>query len=559
MLFRSPITEAPTDYNFEPVYDTDYEIVRTVADNSGPTSEYIFQSNQTVDIKICGGGGGGGGGAAAQQAQEAAAKAVESAEKSLARTIESNREQLIEANNDVRDAQLGLNEALKQGREEIQQLGFDAEDAALDEKRASLELEKARVALAKAQDLPPNSRARQEAELAYQEAELNLRKAKDRSADLNAEQDRLAKTGVKGTAVVIAATDALARAEANKSRVVRDAARSEADAQEALADAKKNAAEAGQGGGGGGGADPFAGLNQAQIDFVKFLQGTVMPLIKQLRETAANAFLPLLTTAISIVASGAFDTINKGIGEIGVSMGKATISIAQAIVNSKNLENLAKLFTSSGVIIESLGRIIGSVYGALLSILVAAAPLAERFFGFLETKFATFDAYLKSVEGNKALTDFFALAGDAMAQFGDIFGNLFGALGNIIQANLGPGTGGGYLLSWLQEVTQGWADFNDTVEGQQSLKDYFLDASKNAQSILSALGALFDIFKDLAADPAIKTTFDLLKSGAPAMRTITENALAAYCSHSTISPVTTDICPLLPTPRLRFQNHNGGP
>jgi hypothetical protein len=38
---------------------------------------------------------------------------------------------MIEANNRLKDAQLELTKALEDGREEIQQIGFDAEDAAL--------------------------------------------------------------------------------------------------------------------------------------------------------------------------------------------------------------------------------------------------------------------------------------------------------------------------------------------------------------------------------------------------------------------------------------------
>jgi hypothetical protein len=88
---------------------------------------------------------------------------IEDAERNLARVIESTRERLANANKTVERAQLALNEALKAGREEIQQIGFQAEEAALAETRASLEVERAREQLAKAQDLPPNSRIRREA------------------------------------------------------------------------------------------------------------------------------------------------------------------------------------------------------------------------------------------------------------------------------------------------------------------------------------------------------------------------------------------------------------
>ena len=101
------------------------------------------------------------------------------ADKALTRVIEANGAALIKADKDIADAndkvkksQTALTAALKDGNEQLQQIGFDAEDAALAEKRAGLDLEKARESLARVQDLPPNSRARREAQLAYAEADL---------------------------------------------------------------------------------------------------------------------------------------------------------------------------------------------------------------------------------------------------------------------------------------------------------------------------------------------------------------------------------------------------
>jgi len=70
--------------------------------------------------------------------------------------------------------QKGLGKTAREISEDLQQLAFDAEEAALSELRAGMSLEEARERLAMVQDLPPNSRVRREAELAYAEADLNL-------------------------------------------------------------------------------------------------------------------------------------------------------------------------------------------------------------------------------------------------------------------------------------------------------------------------------------------------------------------------------------------------
>lgn len=447
--------------------------------------------------------------------------AIAAAERALAIVIENNRERLIDANNEVRDAQLALNEAIKQGQEEIQQLGFDAEDAALSEKKAAIDLDKAREALARTQDLPPNSRARKEAELAYQEAELNLRKAKDRSSDLNREQDRLARTGVAGTDVVINATQRLAEAEARKARVVRDSIRDQVNAEEDLANARENTA-----GAGGGGADPFAGLNAAQIQFVKNLQ-SLKPLLDELKASVADAFLPPLWEAISLLADKAFPTIKTGLTEIAGAMGAAAISIAQAVTEAENLADLQKIFSSSATLIEGLGRVLGNVWDSATSVLAAASPLAERFVRFLEQRTDSLAKFLDTKQASGELENFFNRAGDIAAQFGEIFGNIFQGFGKLIEANFAPGSGGDYLLKWLETATDKFANLDKTAGGTNNLSKYLEGAAVNSQKILSSIGALLKEFIKLGDDPSIGLAFDKLAEGAPIIGNIAQKFIEA--------------------------------
>jgi hypothetical protein len=457
----------------------------------------------------------GGGSALADNARQ-----IAEAERALALVIENNRERLVDANNDVRQAQLDLNEAFKEGREEIQQLGFEAEDAALAEQQAAIDLTKAREILARVQDLPPNSRVRKEAELAYQEAELNLRKAKDRSADLNKEQDRLARTGVSGTAAVVNATQRLAQAEANKAKVVRDSIRDQISAEESLANARDNTASA------GGGADPFAGLNAAQIQFVKNLQ-SLKPLLDDLKASVAGAFLPPLWEAISLLANKAFPTIKNGMTEVAAAMGNAAISIAEAVTEAENLADLQTIFSSSATLIEGLGRVLGNVWDAATSVLAAASPLAERFVTFLETKTGSLAKFLDAKQASGELETFFNRAGDIMADIGEIFGNVFQGFGKLIEANFGPDSGGQYLLDWLKTATDKFANLDTLAGGSDKLSKYFEGAATNTQKVLSSIGALLKEFIKLGDDPNIGKAFDKLAEGAPIIGNLAEKFVKA--------------------------------
>jgi hypothetical protein len=473
----------------------------------------------------------------------AAQDRVDDAYRRFSETVERNKETIVEANKeiveatkDATEAQREYDLALEKASETIQQLGFDAEDAALAEKKAGLELEKAREALQRVQDLPPNSRARKEAELAYAEAELNLRKAKDRNGDLAKEQERLAKTGPEGVEAVIEASQRLEEAnkkvldaEDAKNKKIIDGTRAEVDAKREIERAERDLKKAQE----GGADDPLEGLNESQKKFVKFLAG-LKPKIDAIKKAASDAFLPKLTTAIQLLADKAFPIIETGVGKVGDALGNASIEIAKAITESGNLKDLATLFENAATNIESIGRIIGNVWGIFLSYAKAVQPLTERFLTYLEGATKKYEEYLDTPEGAKALEDFFNTAGDVAKEIGDVFREAFGALGVIIKANVGPGSGGQFLLDWLEGSLKGFKDFGKTVEGQQELKDFFLNSSKNAASALGAVGAFFKEILQAGADPNVGKAFDILKTGSDSFGAILTKSNEAAPSLATL-------------------------
>ena len=471
---------------------------------------------------------------------------VADAEKALARVIEKNSEDtlqydadLVESKKKVTEAQTELTKAIEEGNEELQQLGFDAEDAALAEKKAALELEKARETLQRAQDLPPNSRARKEAELAYAQAELGLRKAKDANSDLAAEQLRLSKTGVDGTQVVIDANEKLkdakfaqAELEANRVKETRDALRAEKDATLDLKRANEDLAKA-QKGGEGGADDPLEGLTESQKTFAKFIS-ELKPKVEELKEAAAGAFLPKLQEGIEIVADKGFPVIKQGVKEVGDALGNASIEIANAVTEAGNLKDLATVFTNSATNIEKLGSIVSNVYGIILSTLIALQPLTEKFLGWLEKVTKDFETSLDTEEGKKKLEDFFNTAGDVAAEIGEVFKEAFGSLGVIIKANVGPGTGGQQLLDWLETSLRDFKEFGKTVEGQDQLKKFFKDSADNGIAAAEAIGGYgLEVIK-AGADPNVKKFWDQLATGKDSFATILKNSNEAAPSLATL-------------------------
>jgi hypothetical protein len=469
------------------------------------------------------------GGAGNEAADKAAKRRIDDAKQSLKDVIRRNAEALREADRAVAlatraltKAQLELNEALEEGREELQQINFDAEDAALAEKRAALQLEKARETLLRVQDLPPNSRARKEAELAYAEAELNLRRAKDRNSDLAKEQKRLAETGVEGLSSVIRAREAAAQAEdrlqeaqTEKANAVINAAEAQKRAEKDLQRAQEDAAEARRG---GAGDDPLAGLTESQAEFAKYL-ASLKPLIDELKESVAAAFLPQLREAIDQIVKGpAFGVIRDGLTGIGDALGKASMSLSDAIIDAKNLTNLQAVFKTSEAVIRDFGKILGNVYGFALSALAIADPQIRGLFTFLETKTKGWDEWLKTDQGKKEFKKILKVATGIVADVSKIIGDLTKAFFNI-----GLSGAAQPLLDYFKDVAKSFKEFSKTTEA----KKLFTSLSVVSAQILDSVGRWIGEIIKVGADPNLGKFFDILGDAAPIFGEILTEILKA--------------------------------
>jgi hypothetical protein len=353
--------------------------------------------------------------------------------------------------------------SLQEARNQLKQLKNDAEEAALAEDEAALRLQKAREALLLTADLPANSIARQQAVLDYRRADLEYRRAAERNKDLKKE----------------------------------------------LANPTAGAKQ----------ADPFADLTASQKEFAKYLV-SLYPLIKQLKEAASNAFLPILQDQIDRLVNGTkgvatfFETIKNGIKRTGAGLSSGVTNFVNALTDSKNLARLKDVFEGIQPVFEVIGKVFGNLYTSFLAITEAALPAMRTFVNFIESKTSTFANFLDTQAASGRLTAFFNRATQLAGNLGRILGNVGAFFGDIIEANFGPASGGQYLLSWLGRATEGWKTLDDRV-GESQFSGYFFSASVNARAVLVSIGKLIKELGKLGTDDSIRQTFDILAQGAP--------------------------------------------
>lgn len=543
-----------------------------------------------------GGGGGGGGGGIGRQALdnakqiEAATERIADARRRLVEVLRENVERRQEAidraqraqedavdaqkdaaradrdyadaQNDTRKAVEALAKAREEAIEDLQQLRFETEAANLGEKRARLEFEKSRDALQRVQDLPPNSRARQEAELAFAEADLNLRRAIDKNQDLQKEEKKATAAGVDGSDKVISAQENLIQAQraqqdaleaktrawrnANRAQVealkaqreignverenaqrTKDAIKDLNDAYDDLNDARKKVFTpgAGGGGGGGGGLDPFAEamskLSKEAQDFVRFLL-KIYPEFKKLQAAAGKLLFPKLEIAIQNLVDNLFPRLRPLLKETGGVIGDVAIKLSETITEGRNLQSLEKIWKTGDYLIRAFGDSVSDLVVVFLRVMEAAGPLIRRFADWVNSLTA---AWRKTAEGEgfvKKLEGTFQRAGDTAAQLGRIFRDTFGGISQLAKAATGPGSGGQFLLDFFEKGAKKFKEFATLGNSDGSLKEYFLNASVNASKLLQLLGDIVGIFLKLGGKEGTGGFIDELRKAVPYIQQIAD-------------------------------------
>jgi hypothetical protein len=471
----------------------------------------------------------------ASQAVADAAIASERAERAY-RDAVSNTEKALEQ----------VTKAREDAKEAIQQLRFELEGGVISEKKARLEFEKARDSLQRVQDLPPNSRARREAELAFAEADLNLRKAIDRNNDLRKANAKANREGVDGNERVVAAQERLVQAQQNESDAQIDAARSvisykeaiedlnaareraidggEVDkqnarelelayrelknAQDALAEAKKPQ-----------GIDEFAAaldkLSPAAQDFVKYIL-SLKEAFEELRKKLQEAFFPKFTEAIKLLyetyfAPGAPANLEEALIRLAAKLGELSKLFADTFSEPGKAQEVKEIFESFTPIVDALGKAFIALSSAFVALQSAFIPYTIEFAQFIQKKAEALEKTIALKKETGELATIFKDSTDIVRGLGEAIGNTFSALGTIIAASIGPGSSGEYFITWLKDITKGWEDTTKALSESGDLQKFLLQLTQNFTLLLEVIGLIALGLIEIAAAPGFGEFLTSLK------------------------------------------------
>jgi hypothetical protein len=475
----------------------------------------------------------------AADAEVDAKRAVEAAERNYQDSVAATQEALED-----------VTQAREDAKEAIQQLRFELEGGVISEKKARLEFEKARDSLQRVQDLPPNSRARREAELAFAEADLNLRRAIDKNGDLRKATAKANREGISGNKNVLAAEKDLVKARQNQSDAEVNAFKASKDltkatnqlaeaikyaeengelfqknlrdielAQRAVDDATQGVTDAANSGGLSEYQKAMENLSPAAQDFVKAME-PIKAALTELRKSLQEEFFPGFTEAVTGLAEVYIPLLTPSLKNLARELGNVAKKFKDAFTTPEKQAEIKQIFDDFVIITANLGDAFIDLSSAFTTLQAAFSPYVVEFSEFVKKKAEAFKNSIEEKKANGELNETFKKGTDVLRDLSAAFGNAFSALTNFVSAATGPGSGGQIFLDWLKQTTADWEKFTEGGDENSGLVKTIADIATNATKVLDLFGDLILLLVKISASEGFGKFIDKLREAIPTIENI---------------------------------------
>lgn len=199
--------------------------------------------------------------------------------------------------------------------------------------------------------------------------------------------------------------------------------------------------------------------------FVVQLQ-EMRPAFDRLRLDVQDRLFEGLDKELSSVAKSTFPEARRAARSFADTFNEMARGVASGAREVGDNGTLGKALGEGTTAFSKLERIPGQVLVAVTQLAAAGGPLLNRFTDRIVDLADRASAALSGAFESGALEDAVKAAGDTIAQLGRIAGNVFGILGNLMDAAGESGTG---LFGALEQVTQALEDLTATSEFQDTL------------------------------------------------------------------------------------------
>jgi hypothetical protein len=436
--------------------------------------------------------GGGGGGGAPKQDMTPKIRAVEAAQRQVARSTRD----VADAQVALKEATEGVNKAREQEKERIEDVRRSLASARADEEDSVQSLAEARMQLALAETRGNPDEIRR-AQIAVDKQAASLDEAKDKTEDLQKENDEAAKKGVEGSDAVVEAK----KRERNAQRQVQDSIEAHKLAIQQLGDAQKSLNEkiAGAGAAAGGLKQQLPKIAASAREFLNELK-RLKPAFDDLRLDVQQRLFQGLADKLRILAQNWLPALHRGLGDMADTMNGVVKTAFDSLSKPTFISNI---MTSVDAFRISLGKIGQAVAGPLVDAFGRLASAARPFILMLGDKLAgivtQFSNWIKKADESGKLQEFMEKATHVVGKLFDIFTDLARITGDVI--NILFGTKAGSTDNWdnLATSIHKVADWMGNPANQKKVSDFLNKLGGAAKTIAGAvvsLGNLLDKGKE---------------------------------------------------------------
>lgn len=253
----------------------------------------------------------------------------------------------------------------------------------------------------------------------------------------------------------------------------------------------------------------MANLTPQAREFVRVLKD-LKPVYKELQSSAQSGLLPGLTNSVNTLSKSGFASTAKRLLKSG---GETLGGISERAANQFSAPGFLKDLESVGgqglKIVNRIGSGLLNVIQALRHVAVAAEPFTE----WLSKTVLGWTEFWKQTSASKQktgeLSSFFDRTRKTLEEFGSILKNLWMTFKGIGEAANPLGES---LWKSAEKATSKWAQFANSLSGQNELRSYFDSLGTSIHAIFEFVGKLAQGFVSLGTGGGLTSTAKTLTS-----------------------------------------------
>ncbi|PTK22533.1 phage tail protein [Staphylococcus hominis] len=196
--------------------------------------------------------------------------------------------------------------------------------------------------------------------------------------------------------------------------------------------------------------------------------------------------------------ANALDTVNVALGRMkpflaGVSKGmeQASKSVLKWAENSQTASKFFNMMNTTGVkTFNTLLSAAGRFGDGLINVFTQLGPLFEWTAKGLDNLGKKFQNWANSVEGQNAIKSFIEYTKENLPKIGQIFGNVFAGIGNLMKAFAQNSSN---IFDWLVKMTGKFREWSEQVGKSEGFKKFVQYVQENGPVIMDLIGNIVKV------------------------------------------------------------------